>query len=126
MFVINADKLISRANLGWISVEHHQAKVLRTDAGEVDAVGVTGGHDAVEQRQPLLAGVAITPTVILRAWSQRNTTEFKTDTKSYGSTSQTTVELPLIRSTKLSPSTATGDRRLVSESESRLSITIIL
>lgn len=65
-------------DLRFISVQHHEAKFLRADAGEVDIEGVTGGHDAVEERQPLLAGVARTPAVILRTWTQRHTTESQT------------------------------------------------
>lgn len=53
-------------DLRWMSVQHHEAKLLRADAAEVDVVGATGGDDAVEERHSLLAGVARTPAVILR------------------------------------------------------------
>lgn len=56
-------------DLRWVGVEHHETEFLWADAGEVDIEGVTGGHDAVEQRQSLLAGVACTPTMILRTWT---------------------------------------------------------
>lgn len=59
-----------------IRVEHHEAKLLRADACEVNIKGVTGGYDAVEQRKSPLAGVARTPTVILRTWTQTHKTEF--------------------------------------------------
>lgn len=65
-------------DLRWISVQHHEAKLLRADAAEVDVVGATGGDDAVEERHSLLAGVARTPTVILRTWTHRYTAELKT------------------------------------------------
>lgn len=66
------------ADLRWIGVKHHEAKFLRADAAEEDVEGVTSGHDAVEERHSLLAGVARTPALILRAWKQRHTTELKT------------------------------------------------
>lgn len=56
------------ADLRWISVDHHEAKILRTGTGEIDVEGVTSGHDAVEERHSLLAGVSCTPAMILRAW----------------------------------------------------------
>lgn len=71
-------RVVFCTDLRWIGVEHHEAKFLRADAAEVDVEGATGGHDAVEERHSLLAGVARTPTVILRTWTQRDTTEFKT------------------------------------------------
>lgn len=56
------------ADLRWISVDHHEAKILRAGTGEIDVDGVTGGHNAVKERHSLLAGVSSTPAMILRAW----------------------------------------------------------
>lgn len=63
-------------DLRWIRVEHHEAKLLRADAREIDVKGVTSGYDTVEEGKSPLAGVARTPTVILRTWTQTHKTEF--------------------------------------------------
>lgn len=62
-------------DLRWIGIKHHKAKFLGADAAEEDVEGVTGGHKAVEERHPLLAGVARTPTVVLRTWTQGDESE---------------------------------------------------
>lgn len=58
----------SCTDVGGVGVEYHEAKLLRADAAEEDVEGVLGGHDAVEEGDPLLAGVARTPAVVLGPW----------------------------------------------------------
>lgn len=55
----------SGTDVGGVGVEHHESKLLGADATEEDVEGVLGGHDAVEEGDPLLAGVASTPAVVL-------------------------------------------------------------
>ena len=55
-------------DLCWPGVEHHEAELLGGGAGEVDVEGLAGGDDAVEEGEPLLTRVAVTPAVVLGPW----------------------------------------------------------